>query len=63
MKNLIPDLTDRETLVTLLLAADILAKRGEPGPLSRVFACRKKEVAKFDTASEMPTPVDPEEER
>jgi hypothetical protein len=40
--DLIPDLEDLEVLTTLLLTADILAKRGEIGPLSRVFVCRPK---------------------
>ena len=37
MSRLIPDPTDRERFVTLLILGEILTKRDETGPLARVW--------------------------
>lgn len=37
MSRLIPDPTDRERFLTLLILGEVLTKRGEIGPLARVW--------------------------
>ena len=37
MSGLVPDMDDRTDTVTLLLLAEVLTRRGEVGPLSRVI--------------------------
>ena len=36
--NLLPDPADRESLVSLLLLGEILTRRGENGPLRRIWS-------------------------
>ncbi len=54
MSDLLPDFDDRENTLTLLLLAEILSKRGELSPLSRVFACRPKAKPSFAKSPEGP---------
>ncbi len=43
MKDLIPKLEDGQTVLNLLIMAEILAKRGERGPLARITpVCRQR---------------------
>ena len=42
MADLLPDLEDRASAVTLLLLAEVLTRRGEKGPLARVFVPRPR---------------------
>lgn len=37
MNRLIPDPTDRERFITLLILGEVLTKRSEAGPLARVW--------------------------
>ncbi len=52
--KLLPDPTDRETLVSLLLLGEVLTRRGENGPLRRVWSPAARPRVTIPREREMP---------